>query len=155
MSYNTFIGVDPGANGAAAFIPANGEMVYTVPTKEPLVLLRAMLSTPERRAVAFLEKVHSMPGQGVASSFSFGRNYGHCEAALAGSGYDWDYVTPTIWQRAVGIEKVEGETRTQKKNRHKRLAQKLFPDVMVTHQNADALLIAEYCRRVKRGDEQR
>ena len=47
----------------------------------------------------------------------------------------------------------KGETPAQKKNRHKALAEELFPEVKrVTHANADALLIAEYGRRINATD---
>lgn len=37
------------------------------------------------------------------------------------------------------------------KNITKQRAQQLFPSAKVTHKIADALLLAEYCRRVHRG----
>jgi hypothetical protein len=47
----------------------------------------------------------------------------------------------------MGLTPIKGETRTAKKNRHKDLAQRLFPKVKVTHAIADALLLAEWLRR--------
>jgi hypothetical protein len=42
---------------------------------------------------------------------------------------------------------VKDETSTEKKNRHKAAAVRLFPGVKVTHKVADAILIAEFARR--------
>ena len=90
-----------------------------------------------------------MPGQGVTSMFNFGKSYGNLEAFLVAAAIPFERVTPSVWQREFGLIKKKGETHTQKKNRHKSLAQELFPSVKVTHAVADALLIAEYGRRQK------
>ena len=88
-----------------------------------------------------------MPGQGVSSTFKFGRAFGRLEALLISSKIPCDLVKPTAWQRSIGITKIKDETKTAKKNRHKALAQQLFPSVDITHDTADALLIAENLRR--------
>lgn len=90
---------------------------------------------------AYLEQVHSMPGQGVASSFKFGQGYGSLEMALTAAGIPFERVTPQKWQKALGCL-----TKGQK-NVSKRKAQELFPTMKVTHATADALLIAEWGRR--------
>jgi hypothetical protein len=59
-------------------------------------------------------------------------------------------VLPNAWQRALGVAYPPGSTDTEKKNITKRRAQQLFPAFTpITHAIADALLIAEYCRRVR------
>lgn len=94
-------------------------------------------------AVAYIEKVHSMPKQGVASSFTFGRGFGVLIGALAALRIRYEFVTPQTWQKAMGCMS-KGD-----KNVTKAAAQRLFPQVKVTHAIADALLIAEYGRRTE------
>jgi hypothetical protein len=58
-------------------------------------------------------------------------------------------VSPRSWMKAMGIRtRRKTETPTQWKNHLKQLAQQLFPHEQITLATADALLIAEYCRRV-------
>ena len=155
--YDTFIGVDPGKSGAIVVLD---EMDPGVPeifkTDYPLDLyIERFYDCVCANGVAVLEKVHAMPGQGVTSMFTFGRNFGQLEMFLEGLSLNggWHHVTPQQWQKFFDLFKKEGETKTQKKNRHKKLAKKLFPGVDVTHANADALLIAEYCRRIYGGNK--
>ena len=79
--------------------------------------------------------------------FNFGHNFGMLEGLLIGAGIPYDRVTPQKWQKEFGLYRLPDETKTAKKNRHKELAKELFPTLNVTHATADALLIAEYCRR--------
>ena len=90
---------------------------------------------------ACLERVHSMPGQGVASSFKFGQGFGNLEMALTAARIPFTYVTPQKWQKELGCL-TKGN-----KNVSKSRAQQLFPHIKCTHAISDALLIAEYCRR--------
>lgn len=109
------IGIDPGASGAIAFFDmAEGELeIVDMPTVDierggkakreisPHLLAKALDEwTP---AVAWLEKVGAMPGQGVSSMFQFGRSVGMVEGALAGLSISVNYVTPQRWQKAVGV----------------------------------------------------
>lgn len=90
---------------------------------------------------AYIEKVHSMPKQGVASSFKFGMGYGGLRMAILACDIRMIEVTPNKWQSKMGC-RTGGD-----KNISKAKAQQLFPGIKVTHALADGLLIAEYARR--------
>lgn len=138
----TFLGVDPGASGGIAVIWSGGDgSAWNMPeTEDDIVeLLLELQSANELFAV--IEKVHSMPKQGVASSFAFGVSYGGLRMALAALKIRREHVTPQKWQKELGCL-TKGD-----KNVSKRRAQELFPKIKVTHAIADALLIAEYARR--------
>lgn len=142
------LGIDPGASGGIAFIPHNNPAkAWAVKMPETLadlwnVINEWDLSIDNCDAIhACLESVHSMPGQGVASSFKFGRGFGNLEMALTAACIPYTYVTPQKWQKELGCL-TKGD-----KNVSKARAQQLFPHIKVTHSIADALLIAEYCRR--------
>ena len=62
--------------------------------------------------------------------------------ALTAAGIPFERVRPQQWQKSLGCL-TKGD-----KNVTKRKAQELFPMMKVTHATADALLIAEYGRRV-------
>jgi crossover junction endodeoxyribonuclease RuvC len=153
-----FIGIDPGNSGSIAVIDDSTGTVDFMKCKETESDLFRFLSdeicdcpaTLNMFGFALIERVSSMPGQGVSSTFKFGQSYGFLRGILIASGIPFEEVTPQKWQKVFGlIRKSKAESNTDKKNRHKAKAQQLFPSVKITHANADALLIAEYCRRTK------
>jgi len=144
----TVIGIDPGASGGVAWIDETGDAcVKKMPDTlaDLWDLIHSLNFNVDFSSInqpkAYLEQVHSMPGQGVASSFKFGQGYGALEMALTAAGIPFERVSPQKWQKALGCL-TKGE-----KNVSKRKAQELFPQLKITHATADALLIAEYGRR--------
>jgi len=146
-----YIGIDPGKSGAIAFIPEFGEPWYIKCDGTYHDQAEAVRDAVEELGVfnpfAFIEKVHAMPGQGVTSMFNFGKSAGALEMLLCALKIPFEHVTPQKWQKALGCQ-TKGD-----KNVSKAKAQQLFPDLKVIHANADALLIAEYCRRERKGAE--
>ena len=140
------IGIDPGANGAIAWIDERGKScVEKMPdTLQDLWELVCDITNFPRSAIdgrkykAYIEQVSSSPQMGVVSSFSFGRGYGNLEMALTAAGVPFERVRPQVWQKAMGCM-TKGN-----KNISKAKAQELFPDKKVIHATADALLIALY-----------
>ena len=138
-----FIGVDPGASGGIAFLSSIDGQPHATKMPETERDVWLALSTWDRtNAFAVIEAVHSMPKQGVASSFKFGRSYGFLRGCLIASGIPFEEVTPQKWQKALGCMS-RGD-----KNVTKARAQQLFPGLKITHATADALLLAEYARRL-------
>lgn len=149
-----FIGIDPGANGGLAVINEGSGLfpiaVHPMPETERDIWFLLEVINP-KETVAVIEKVHSFPKQGVASTFKFGRNYGFLRGCLIASGIPFTEVTPQAWMRGLSItlrKKGEG-SRSEWKNYLKGHAQQRFPNVKgITLKTADALLIAEFCRRI-------
>jgi Holliday junction resolvasome RuvABC endonuclease subunit len=59
----------------------------------------------ERRDCEFkvvIEKVHSMPGQGVASTFTFGQGFGQLQGVIAALGLQCIEVIPNKWMKCIG-----------------------------------------------------
>jgi hypothetical protein len=139
------MGIDPGASGGIAVVGTR-ILLDVFPLKDK-TLADQWRFLDQWATCATIEHVHSMPRQGVVSTFKFGKSYGNLEAFLTAAEIPFERVTPSVWQREFGLLAKKGETKTAKKNRHKALAQELFPSVKVTHAVADALLIAEYGRR--------
>jgi crossover junction endodeoxyribonuclease RuvC len=131
------IGIDPGSvSGGIAFNNGISSWAYAMPETERDIY--DLLLEHKTGAKAFIEAVHSMPGQGVSSSFKFGQNYGMLRAFLIALQIPFETVTPQKWQKTLGCL-TKGD-----KNVSKRKAQELFPDLKITHKIADALLIAYY-----------
>lgn len=137
------IGIDPGASGGIAWHTDGGMDCCKMPETERDVwqALAEAASDRTQPVKAYIESVHSMPGQGVASSFKFGRNYGFLRGCLIALEIPFEEVTPQKWQTSMGC-RTKGD-----KNVSKSRAQQLWPGIKITHAVADALLICEHGRR--------
>ena len=139
-----YVGCDPGKSGAIAVVSQDGLHIDHVKlTETETDVWRFLYDHSLGRA--WLERVASRPGQGVSSVFKFGTSYGFLRGILTATQVRWEEVTPPVWQRVMKCRSGGDKKIT------KAAAQRLFPDVKVTHAIADALLIAEYGRRVSRG----
>lgn len=138
-----FIGIDPGGNGAAVLLYENKEVdIFRFKDKTYADIVECFEEwATGQELFAYLEKVHSMPKQGVSSTFKFGVHFGFLTGILITLRIPFEYVTPQKWQKFLGCQS-KGD-----KNVTKAMAQRLFPNEKIVHGNADALLIAEYGRR--------
>lgn len=141
----TVIGIDPGASGAIAWF-SNDDLVYakTPDTLADLweVFVEIKNTSETGKFKAFIEQVHSSPQMGVKSAFTFGNGFGHLEMALTASQIPFERVRPQVWQKYMGCM-TKGN-----KGVSKAKAQELFPHIKCTHAISDAMLIAEYGRRI-------
>jgi hypothetical protein len=152
-----FVGIDPGVSGGMATIDYSGHVVDVrrMPDEDGIWEWANWLNSLPVESVVWIESVSGYIGNAHPGSrmFEFGMNYGSVRMAIkAAKGHLPNGVLPQDWQRYLGIEPrrkgKRGEDRMQFKRRLKGVAQELFPDVKVTANVADALLIAEYGRRV-------
>ncbi len=157
-SRSAFIGIDPGASGGLAIVGGNQIHYTPMPPDEQDIYrwFRDRFRGPKPNRwicpVAVIEQVHSMPGQGVSSTFKFGQSYGFLRACLVASNIRFTAVPPRVWQKALGVHpRGETETKSQFKGRLKQLAEATFPGHKITLATADALLLARYCQ-VLNGD---
>lgn len=142
----TYVGIDPGKGGGLAALSTAGRvlMATSMPaTKAALVDLLIQLPT---RSTVMLEQVHATPQMGVVSAFTFGRGFGILEGVLEAFRFEVRGVAPLKWMNALKC-RTRGD-----KNITKQRAADMFPQIRVTHATADALLLAEYCRRLDAGD---
>lgn len=147
----TVIGIDPGKSGGIAWIQDGKPCVEKMPDTakdlwqlvESISQVFCQLYYKKIDCKAYIEQVHSSPQMGVVSAFTFGQGFGQLEMALTAAGIPFERVRPQVWQKAMGCM-TKGD-----KNVSKAKAQELFPTMKVTHSTADALLIAEYGRRLK------
>lgn len=159
---HAYLGIDPGLGGGIAALDEAGRvlLVEKMPTtpKALLDMLTGVAETWTTRAV--LEKVGVTPQMGVVSAGTFMKGVGHLEMGLLAADILHVMVAPLRWQKVMGVlqERVPGVKRlpgSKDKNINKWAAAKLFPEQKVTHAVADALLLAEYCRRIFIGNERK
>lgn len=153
-----YLGIDPGLKGGFAVIA--GGIVWASPF--PLaggVLDPAKLAAwwTEGRidTIAIVEQSQSMPGQGVAATFSYGAGYGMILGVLAALRIRTELVRPTVWKKLI----LAGTA----KDKEAAIAwcRRSFPDVnlipeggRVCHDGmADALCLADYGRRTYKAAE--
>ena len=106
-----YVGIDPGKSGGICVYDPTEEDVQISFHKMPdtvrgihelLHTLFSRYSDYRYRIKVVLEKVHSMPGQGVASTFTFGQGFGWLEGILASSGVSYIEVIPNKWMKCIG-----------------------------------------------------
>lgn len=121
---------------------------------------------------AYLEQVGGYVGGGGqpgSAMFSFGRGFGQIEGALTALEIPYELVTPQRWIKALGlgskglqrgdyagmdeeaakaeakrIARLNAQAKVEWKHKLRAEAQRRYPQLVVTLDNADALLILEY-----------
>ena len=162
-----YIGIDPGLSGAVAvlwdslsFPSGVGAVVNDTPTAQvdgknkylvpAMALLLSSYKDKQDEVLAVLENVHSMPKQGVASSFCFGEGKGMWEGILAAYNIPTEMVSPQRWKKEIMADQGKDKSAARFK------AMALFPSLadqlkLVKHDGrAEALLMAEYARRLRK-----
>lgn len=111
------IGIDPGAAGAVAILEDDGNLVHVfdMPSVEvvsggkakrrvsPEMLAAELRLYADQGAVAVVEQVGAMPGQGVSSMFAFGQAFGIVLGVLAGLAIPTSTVTPARWKKTLQL----------------------------------------------------
>jgi len=156
-------GIDPGAAGAIVAICETGEIKtlrFLNSTNKEIHTFMQDLTFED--CFCFLESVHAMPGMAVGAMFNFGESFGFIQGILVATGVPYELVTPQSWMKAMRIPKRDivrdsitkkelpgSESKTDYKRRLKQKAEELYPKMKITNDTADAILIADYCKRVK------
>ena len=141
------VAVDPGVVGAIAFFDSdvpNRVDAFDLPSVAGVIDGRNLRTLIEgfAPAQAAIEDVHSMPAQGVASTFKFGRAFGTAIGILEGLGLPVVYASPSRWKRYYGLNR-DGEA-------SRRRALDLFPASAALfarkkdHHRAEAALLARW-----------
>ena len=146
MRYNLFMGIDPGKSGGCVVLSENAVVDVFKLTDVPTDLLDSLKDFTGKSIFCVLEKVSSRPYNGAKSNFTFGYLYGMLNVALAMYHIPHEKCTPQKWMKYYSLKKGKSESDTEWKHRLRKKAVELFPDQKVYLWNADAFLIAHYCR---------
>lgn len=101
------MGIDPGKSGGLAVIEIIGGSIRARGIPMPLAgkLIDgqeiASFVAAAKPQMVVVEAVHSMPKQGVSSSFTFGMGFGIIQGVLLGSRTPYRLVTPQAWKKAI------------------------------------------------------
>ena len=147
----TYIGIDPGMSGGIAIIqgiPPN-EHVDVIPMPETCQQVFQYLNPLVKPVTVCIEAVGSMPKQGVASTFKFGKGYGELLGICTALQFKIINPRPQAWKKVMlaGTDKSKAASIQR--------AEHLFPGVNLilprcrkAHDGlAEALLLSEYGRR--------
>ena len=145
------LGVDPGKTGAVALVALDGVLldVIDMPGATGAALgahVRDFLAdhAPHRVRVAWVEKVASRPGQGVASTFTFGAGWGAVLGALGALEVPVELVTPHAWKKAMRVTADKASSRQRAAELWPADARRFTRD----DGRAKAALIAKHGRRL-------
>lgn len=154
------LGIDPGLTGCVAAIEGDKISFYDTPTIKvkkgsggvkteylPAQMAQIIQTFQHRSLIhCFIEKVHSMPGQGSVSMFGFGFGFGLWIGILAALHIPYTLVTPQAWKKELMLGMAD-------KDAARIRAQELFPQVVgelsrkMDIGRADALLIAAFGKK--------
>ena len=153
-----YIGVDPGSvSGALGALDHHGNYLeaFDIEHKDKHILALVFKSRilsivdPKEGAEICMENVHSMPKQGVASVWNFGRAVGVISAVCELTRYPVHLVTPQRWKKHFHL--------SADKNESLDMARYYWPEAKLKLKKdgnkAEALLIAEYLRHELNGIE--
>lgn len=141
------LGIDPGQSGAVSFyFPSEPHLIAVedmpLAGGEVEAANLANLIGDMRPAFAVIERVHSMPKQGVASSFKFGCSYGQARGVVAALRIPLHLVTPNVWKKHFRLSSDKEQSRS--------LALRLWPEQAAMFarkkhsDRAEAALLARY-----------
>lgn len=153
-----FMGVDPGATGAAAFINEYGAYIcccdypgsaaQLADALQDLICDHTGLNNDHIIGMAVIEQVHAMPKQGVSSTGKFMKNAGIWEGVIAALKIPYELITPQRWRKildsSVPHKPTKEDLRVYAIKRWRAAANDL--NRKKDHNRAEALLIAEYSR---------
>ena len=138
-----YLGIDPGVSGGVAIIKGSSTISSYKCPKTTQEMADLFINISDKNTIAIIEKVHSFPGQGVVSTFTFGSNYGQWLGILSALRIEYELITPRTWQKKYQpLSKVKKD----RKNELKNLAKSSFPKENVTLYTADAILLALYLK---------
>ena len=168
VQMTTFVGIDPGLNGAFGVI--SGEHIYGAPIPTFWVTLKSGKRRRQydpmairnflevrREAVVTLEEQFPFPGQGVVSQFTTGCGYCLFIGLLCGLDITTKIVHAKTWQKEFFERDKSKTTKEQALEEIKEIYPRidLFASERSTKEHdgiVDAVLIAEYGRRREKGE---
>ena len=151
-SGHIFMGVDPGASGAAVtvghlHVTARFSKLTDVGIWEAIRDVVEACDANGTPLTAILEKTAIRPPTSASRGGVMMAQYGMCRGFLIAAGIRFIEVTPSVWTRKMGRIDPKKTPYTKKKRLNQELAQHLYPERRVTRETADAFLLAELGRR--------
>lgn len=155
---SVFLGIDPGREGAWALVDRDGRGLWVedLPYADNELNVRSLAHAwgmqvgPDPAGVAVaIEYPLAFVNQSPTRNLVSGINYGVIKAGLLLQGYPVEEVKPSAWKARMGLNSDKEKSRAR--------ALKAYPEFerelrfKKDHGRAEALLIAEWCRRKRLG----
>lgn len=152
---NMWVGIDPGASGAIAFLYENGSVSFIDNSNPVHVIVEHIKTMTDTHTVkvCMIEDVHSIYGTSAKSNFNFGFNTGLLHGIIRALGLPLDQVQPKAWQKHLGVKStVKGK---DKKKAVVEIVSSLYPSVApefhtprgrLLDGRSDALALATYAK---------
>jgi len=150
-----WVGINPGQKGGLAYIKDNGELLDAVLMPAiggevdaiGLYHLLSNWTTGSAGVKVAIEQVHSMPGQGVSSTFKFGKNFGIAIGVVAAMQLPLHRITPQAWKKQFVLT---GKDKDASRGKASELWPTMSEAWRFKYLNgvSDAALIAECARRM-------
>jgi crossover junction endodeoxyribonuclease RuvC len=148
-----WIGIDPGQTGGLACVEMDGTLRWAMemPAVSGEVNAVSLGHVIEHEAKqqpikVMIEQVHSMPGQGVSSTFKFGKNFGIAIGVVGALHIALHRVTPQKWKKQFTLT---GKDKDASRGKATEFWPEMSENWKYKYQNgvSDAALIAEFARR--------
>ena len=151
-TYKLILGIDPGKGGGLAVYNEKENETKAIKFMDDLCELSAVVGSiihgfKADEIYVIVEHVHSFPTDSRPSAFSFGRNLGQWEGILGSHELVKETVAPKTWQNHYDVPIIKNKY--ERKRWLKEIAQTMFPDIRVTLNICDALLIANYAKEMQ------
>ena len=149
------VGLDPGKFGSVAFLRDHPTWkLVVVPTpvvgKEYDIPAMAKLFDKKVEYFVIVERAQTMPGQGSVSGGTFMMGYGIWLGILGALGIPYQIVHARVWTKVM-LAGAPGEGKERAYNVARRLFPEWQPKLKKEREYADAILLAEYSRRIYQG----
>jgi crossover junction endodeoxyribonuclease RuvC len=111
--YAMLLGIDPGISGAIAVLDLETlDLIdgFVLPSGDGRINVADLLDhlddlAPLPIGQVVIENVHSMPRQGVSTTFTFGRAFGTIEGVMLARRVPVDYIAPHVWKKKLSMPK--------------------------------------------------
>lgn len=151
------VGIDPGKNGALAVCNLSTDHTdyYKLPeTQEETWML--WNGYKDKTSLVVVERISPRIEQGVRRITTSCVRFGWLQMMLLTPDRTWEvsFVTPAQWYKSLAMTKrwprgyTEEQRYKERKAFNKLKATERFPELKVTHTNADALLICAYAKKI-------
>ena len=152
-----WVGIDPGSTGCVAVIDKGAVTFHDTPTLQ--VKGRRVIHTGKcadilldlpADSLVMIERSQPMPKNGSIACFGLGYSFGVWVGILSAAGFKWLLVRPQEWKKML----LPKDRQPGDKDGSRAVAIELYPlaeyqlERVKDHNRAEALLIAEYGRRV-------
>ena len=121
------VGIDPGFTGAIAILDTHTKSIVEIldmpifqidrseKKKNELDLQAIVQAFNQSKKIehVYIEAVHSFPGQGISSAFSFGKQFGELRGIIAALKIPYTAVHPTKWKADLKVPKGKDASRAR------------------------------------------